>query len=67
MTPAPTLIEFFQASPERGAILAYVFGGIMNERPVLTFPFPFAGIITSYNAHKSYPAAPGVPFLGNTA
>lgn len=53
MTPAPTLIEFFQARPDRGAILAYVFGGIIKDSPVLTLFFPCAGIITSYKEQRS--------------
>ena len=39
----------------------------MKDNPVLTFPFPLAGIITSSIELKSYPAAPVVPFLGSTA
>jgi hypothetical protein len=39
MTPAPILIEFFQANPDLGAILPYVFGGQAHERPVEIFAF----------------------------
>lgn len=64
MTPAPTFIEFFHASPDLGAILAYVFGGIIQLRPVLIMAFPPAGTVASSDAQTSYPAAPEDPFLG---
>ena len=60
-------MEFFQANPDLGAILAYVLGGIMKLNPVLTFPFPMAGIIVSSEAQISYPAAPLVPLAGRMA
>jgi len=67
MTPAPTLMEFFHARPDLGAILPYVFGGIIQLRPVLTMALPPAGTIAYSDAQISYPAAPLDPFLGMTA
>jgi hypothetical protein len=46
MTPAPTFIEFFQAKPDLGAILPYVFGGTIQLNPVGTLAFPPAGTTT---------------------
>ena len=45
MTPAPTLIEFFHARPDRGAILPYVFDGTIQLKPVGTLALPPAGTI----------------------
>jgi hypothetical protein len=40
-------MKFFHASPERGAIRAYVPGGIAMEMSVGTSAFPWAGTMRS--------------------
>jgi len=46
-------MKCFTASPLRGAILAYVFGGIAIAISVLIILNPFAGTIASYALLKS--------------
>ena len=67
MTPAPISMSFFNAKPDRGAILPYHPVGRAIARPIFTKHLPCISITVASAVARSYPATPLVPLTGNLA